>query len=480
MSSIKKNYFYNIVYQILNIVIPLITTPYVSRILGSDGVGSYSYAYSIAYYFVMFAMLGVNNYGNRTIASVSNDIQKRSKSFWGIYSFQLCVSVFIIFLYIAYVLFLGEDKTIGWIMLTFVLSAALDINWFYFGIEQFKITVIRNGIIRLSTIICIFLFVKTAEDVYIYSFVSVIGILVAQVILFLMVKKYVQPVKLSVNDITQHIKPNLVLFIPAISISLYKFTGKIMLGAMSTNSEVGYYESSDRIVQIPVALISALGGVMLPRITNMLANNQKEASLEYTKKSLIFTIFVSAPMSLGIMAVAKEFVPIFYGSGFDKCVDIFQILLPSCIFMAFANVVRTQYLIPHKKDNVYIISVVAGAVINLLINAILIPRLQSIGAAIGTLVAEITVCVIQCFCIRTEFRTLKYAIYSIPFILSSVIMYVLLRSLDFDFLGNTIALLIKIVIGVVVYVLFAGLTLIYAKKKGFLSKDVDETFSLSK
>ncbi len=467
MSSIKKNYFYNIVYQILNIVIPLITTPYVSRILGSGGVGRYSYAYSIAYYFVMFAMLGVNNYGNRTIAVASDDKQKRSKIFWGIYCFQLCVSVIVIILYVAYVLFIGEDKTIGWIMITFVISAGFDINWFYFGMERFKITVVRNSIVRLSTVLCTFLFVKTAADVYIYSFVSVIGILVAQIILLVMVRKYVQPVKLCAHDITQHIKPNLVLFVPVIAISLYKFMDKIMLGAMCIESEVGYYESCDKIVQIPVALISALGVVMLPRITNMLANNQEQASLEYTKKSLVFTIFVSAPMSFGIMAVAEEFVPIFYGRGFDKCIDVFQFLLPCCIFMAFANVIRTQYLIPYKKDRIYIISVIAGAVINLIVNAMLIPRLQSIGAAIGTLIAETTVCVVQCFCIRTEFRTIKYALYSMPFILSSVIMYFVLRILDFGNMGNILTLMLKIFIGVIVYIFFAGLTLLVAKKRKF-------------
>lgn len=465
MNSIKKNYFYNIVYQILNIVIPLITTPYVSRILGSDGVGRYSYAYSIAYYFVMFAMLGVNNYGNRTIAATSDDEEQRSKTFWEIYCFQIATSVIVISLYVIYILFISEDKIIGWIMLVFVISAGFDINWFYFGMEQFKITVMRNSVVRLTTVICTFIFVKSAEDVYIYSFVSVIGVLVAQVILLVMVKKYVSPVKLCLRDITKHIKPNFILFIPVIAISLYKFMDKIMLGAMCIESEVGYYESCDKIVQIPVAMIAALGGVMLPRITNMIANNQKQASLEYTKRSLIFTIFVSAPMSFGIMAVAKEFVPIFYGSGFDKCIDIFQVLLPCCIFIAFANVVRTQYLIPYKKDKVYIISVVTGAVINLIVNVLLIPKLQSVGAAIGTFIAESTVCIVQCLCIRKEFKTIKYALYSIPFILGSVIMYVIVRVLNFDRLGVVNALLIKILIGGVVYVLWVGGMLLIAKKK---------------
>ena len=464
MNLIKKNLIYNIFYQILIIIIPLITTPYVSRILGADGVGRYSYAYSIAYYFVTVAMLGVNNYGNRTIAAISDDRKKRSKVFWSIYCFQLFVALIVVFSYIFYVMFISLDKKISWIMLTYVLSALLDINWFFFGMEKFKVTVARNSAVKLLTVLCIFAFVRDSRDIYIYAFVSVAGMFLAQTILWIMLWKYVSPVKIVLSDVIPHIKPNLLLFIPTIAISLYKFMDKIMLGIMSTNSEVGYFESCEKILQIPIALITALGTVMLPRVSNMLANNQEKESLQYLRKSLIFTIFIVSPMSFGIMAVAREFVPIFYGVGYDRCVEIFQVIMPSCIFLAFANVIRTQYLMPHKKDRLYTMSVFAGAAVNIVVNFVLIPHYQSVGAAVATLAAEATVCFVQCWGIRKEINTLKYAIYAMPFLFASIVMYVVLGKMQLDMNSNLIALAVKILMGLFIYTVISGIIILIAAR----------------
>lgn len=465
VKNIKINLIYNSLYQILTMVIPLITTPYVSRVLGSNGIGRYSYAYAIACYFVMFAMLGVNNYGNRTIATVNEDKAKMSKYFWSIYAFQLIISIFVIIFYIMYVVLWGDDKTIGWIMLIYVISAVLDINWFFFGIEQFKITVIRNSLVKLLSVICIFIFVKTKNDVYTYAFVSVIGVLLSQIILWIMLKKYIRFTRITFKDIIPHIKPNLVLFIPVIAISFYNSMDKIMLGIMSTKTEVGYYGSCEKIIQIPIALITALGTVMLPRISNMLANKREKKTLQYLKKSLILTMFIAAPMSFGIMAVAKEFVPVFYGAGFSKCINIFQFLMPSCLFIAFANVIRTQFLIPHQRNKVYIVSVLAGAITNLLINLLLIPIFKSIGAAIGTLCAELIVCIVQCFYIRKEINTIKYFVYSLPSILMSIIMYIVLRLINLSELSNLSVLFVKIVIGTSIYAVFITLIVFLLRKR---------------
>ena len=463
--NIKRNFLYNTFYQILIIIIPLITTPYVSRVLGSEGVGRFSYSYAIAYCFVMFAMLGVNNYGNREIAAVNNNLEERSKRFWEIYSLQMAVSLIAIAAYIIYVVVLCEDKTIGWIMLCFVVSAAFDINWFYFGMEEFKITVARNSIVKLITVICIFVFVRTQEDVYIYCFVNVIGMLISQIVLWAVLKKYVNFHKVKAAAVVKHIKPNLTLFIPVIAISVYKYMDKIMLGMMTVKEEVGFYESCDKIVQIPVALITALGIVMLPRITNMIANQQSDEGLSYTKKSLVFTMFVASPMCFGIMAVAKEFVPVFYGAGFDKCIIVFQFLLPSCIFMAFANVVRTQILIPHQRDRVYVLSVVLGAVVNLVANILLIPYFQSVGAAIGTLAAEAAVCIVQCIYIRKDIKIIKYALYGLPFVISSIMMYCIVINLSFNSFTTLEELFVKILIGMGIYLICSLVIVAIAKHK---------------
>lgn len=465
-NNLKKNLLYNIFYQMLAIVTPLLTTPYVSRVLGSEGVGRFSYSYAIAYYFVIFSMLGINNYGNRTIALVRDDFKKRSETFWQIYSIQLISSVVMTFFYIIYVVLLGKDQIVEWMLLIYVLSAVLDINWFFFGMEQFQITVIRNSIVKLITIFSIFLFVKSSQDIYLYVFINVIGAFVPQIILWVMLLKYVTFEKQSLSNLKVHIKPILMLFIPIIAVTIYKFTAKIMLGAMTSVEEVGYFESTDKIIQVPVALITALGTVMLPRISNMIANHKIEESLNYIQKSLVLSIVLVTPMSMGIMAISKEFVPIFYGLGFEKCVTIFQIVMPSCLFLAFANVIRTQYLIPHQKDKVYIISVLCGAIINLGVNFILIPKYQSIGAGVGTLCAEATVCIIQCYIVRREVPILRSITYSLPFIALSFLMYVTLVSMKLANVSTLTSLLVKVVVGAIIYSLGSVIILFLSHRKG--------------
>lgn len=450
ISSIKKNLFYNFLYQILVVALPLITTPYISRILGANKIGLYSYAYSIAYYFVIFIMLGLNNYGNRTIAAVKNDKQKLSQSFFSIYYMQLITGIVMIVIYIIYGI-LSDSHLMYWIMLLYVISGAVDINWFFFGLEQFQLTVVRNTIIKIITTVCIFVFVKSSSDIYLYGVLMTLGILLSQLLLWPFVRRYVDFCKVSFKDVANHIRPNLVLFVPVIAVSLYKIMDKIMLGNMSSMTEVGLYESSEKVIQIPLALVASLGTVMLPRITNMIANNKDIKN--YFSYSISFAMFLSTSICFGIMAVADLFVPIFYGSGYEKCIILFQILLPSCIFLAFSDVLRTQYLIPLKKDKIFIQSVSLGAIVNIIINLFLIPQFQSIGAAIGTLMAEIAVCLYQAVRVRKEVDINKYFVQSLPFVISGILMYLVLIFIPNKNYNIIFLLLAKIFIGFFVYIL---------------------------
>lgn len=370
--------------------------------MGAEKIGIYSYAYSIATYFGLFILLGLNNYGNRTIASVRDDKDKLSKTFCSIYAMQLIMSLFVIIIYILYTLFLSSDRLMAWTQLIYLISVSLDINWFFFGMEQFKLTVSRNTIIKILNLIFIFVLVKNQSDLYIYGLIMVCGPLLSQLILWLFIKKYIIFRRVSLNDVYVHVKPNLILFIPVIAISLYTIMDRVMLGMMSSMTEVGYYENSNKLTQIPVMAISSLGTVMLPRISNMISNGRKEESIRYIQKSLILSILLSTSMAFGLCAVSNEFVPIFYGNGFGKCKNVISILVLSSIFISWANVIRTQYLIPNKKDKIYIVSVFLGAIVNVIINLILIPKLMSIGAAIGTICAEFSVCAYQTYKIKNE------------------------------------------------------------------------------
>ena len=445
--SVKKNFTYNVLYQILTIAIPIFTTPYISRTLGADALGQFSYAYSVTYYFILFAMLGVNNYGSRTIAAVRDDKNELSKTFWEIYVFQILLSIFSAIFYIVYIEFFCEDKLIGYLMVIYLIGTALDINWLFFGLEKFKITVTRNAIIKIATVVLIFLFIKIPEDVYLYTIFYAGGMLVSQLILWTFLSRYIKFTHITIHGVIRHIKPNVVLFIPVIAISLYKTMDKIMLGNLATTVEVGYYTSCEKLLAIPNGFITALGTVVMPRVSNLSANKQDDKARDFFYRSIIFSIACTSVMSFGIMGIAREFVPVFYGKGFDECIAIFQFLMPSCLFVGIANVVRTQYLIPYKKDKTYIISTFLGALVNLIANYILIPKYNAVGAAIGTLLAEAIVCIYQSVITYKQTGIILSVLRGFPFVIMALIMYFFIFNLNISIGSIIITLIIKIIIG---------------------------------
>lgn len=453
-TNAKKNFVYNSVYQLVAIAIPLITTPYVARVLGAESIGLYSYSHAIAYYFVMFIMLGLNNYGNRTIAFVRDDKKKLSTTFFEIYRMQLSVAAIAILCYCGFAT-LWINTTMSWIMLIYVISAALDINWFFFGLEQFKTTALRSSIVKVITTISIFIFVKNPDDIIIYSLINVLGLLASQLILWSRVRKYIDYVRSPLKNSLKHLKPNLVLFIPVIAISLYKMMDKVMLGSLSNLEQVGFYENTEKIIQVPLALATSLGTIMLPKISNLAAKNDHAKTRKYMEKSLYFATFLASSMCFGIMAVAKDFVPWYYGENYAPCMQLFQILMPSCLFLATANVIRTQYLIPYRQDKIYIASVIAGAFVNLVINALLIPEFGATGAAIGTLAAETCVCILQIALTWNKLKLTPTLVKSSIYIVIGIIMYLFISILPILSINSTINLLLKVLLGGILYLFLA-------------------------
>ena len=460
MSSIKKNFIYNIAYQILLLILPLITTPYISRVMGAEKIGIYSYSYSIAYYFGIFILLGLNNYGNTTIAKIRENKKEMSHKFWSIYFMQLVMGIIVSMLYFIYIVFFAPDKTIAVIQYMYLASFIFSINWFFFGIEQFKLTVTRNIIIKISTVLLIFLVVKNQGDLYKYAFILTMGTLLSEIALWPFLRKYVCWTKVGFKDVKEHIVPNLTLFVPIIAVSLYTTMDKIMLGMMSSMKELGFYENSNKLTAIPLAAINSLATVMLPRTSNMIANGKIGKSKEYIKKSLIFSMILSSTMAFGLAGITNEFVPIFYGDGYDTCKILIPILMISSIFISWANVIRTQFLIPNNKNKIFIISSFLGAIINIIANLILIPRLGGIGAAIGTLLAEMVVCLYQTYKVRKDLSIKKYIKHCIPIFLISMIMYICVFNITL-IVNNIVTLIVKIIVGITIVGLL--LSILYFK-----------------
>ena len=452
MSSLKKNLAYNVAYQILVIILPLITAPYVSRVLGADGLGTYSYIFSIVTYFGLFGMLGIANHGNRSVALVRDNRQKVSEAFSNTYIIQLCTTVIALLLYFLFIYcWFSGDKTIAYIESIIVLSYVLDITWFFFGLEQFAVTVTRNAIIKIATVVAIFIFVRSREDLWMYALIMSCGMLFSQIYLWLRIRKYADFCKPSWPQVKSNIKPVLMLFIPAIAYSIYKLLDKVMLGAMSSMSQVGLFDNAEKIINIPSSLITAFGTVMMPRITVLLGTGDEHRISYLNKISVRYFTLLVVGAAFGLAGICNVLAPVYFGSEFVGSAPIIAGLGFSLIFVTWANVIRTQYLIPNKLDKPYVISSVIGALANLAVNIILIPKFAGIGAMIGTIIAEFTVFFVQLILVRRSFPMSQYLqpvlfLFPIGMIMFAVVYWI------GAYMGNTIiTLIIQILVGGFLY-----------------------------
>lgn len=454
MKSIRKNFLYNAVYQLLVIVLPLITAPYVSRKLGATELGVYSYTYSVVYYFQLFAMLGISNHGNRSIAAIRDDRGKTSRVFCQIYSIQKITFTIAILLYLLYIYFFNIDNhAIALIQLIYLISGLMDISWFFFGLEEFKLTVTRNVIIKFMTTIFVLGFVDNANDTWKYALILAGGTLLSQGYLWAFIGKYRDKVKINVYELKEHIIPILTMFIPVLAYSIYKVLDKIMLGNMSSYDQVGFYQNAEKIISIPTGVITALGTVMLPRMANLMAHGENERVKSYIAVSFKVVTIIGSAIAFGLISISDLFVPVFFGTGYEECIDLIRFLSLIVFFMAWANVIRTQYLIPHHKDKIYLISTFAGAIVNLLINLALIPKYSATGAAVGTVFAEFSVMLIQVILVRKELPIIKYFLEQIPYLLIGTIMCILVYFVCVLMPTNIFALFISTLIGAVFYCL---------------------------
>ncbi len=402
--SLKVNLVYNIVYQVLQVLTPLIVSPYISRVLGADGVGIYSYTHSIANYFALACLLGVSYYGNRSIAACGDDKEKRSRLFWEITFLKFVISGIAIAIYCSYGAFVSDPtiRLCTFLQLLYILSSVFDINWFFFGLEEFKVTVTRWCIVKLLSVATIFIFVKDKSDLILYTVIMGGSFLLSELYLWWMARKRLCWVSPAWKQMWTHFLPMLLLFIPVLAVHLYRMMAKIMLGSMLDDSiamgQVGQYENAEKIIMVCLGVVAAMGNVMLPRMAKLNAKNDTATMHRYIGTSMKVMLCFSCAIAFGLLAVSRRFAPLYFGDEYVDCGKVLQLLAVCLLLMAWSNVIRTQYLIPCKRDRVYLVAVWSGAVVSISLNAILIPRYHAIGAALATLAAELVVCIIQTAC----------------------------------------------------------------------------------
>ena len=468
-ASVKANLFYNVAYQILLMITPIITSPYTSRVLGTEGLGIYSYTYSMASCFAIVGMLGVANYGNRTIAAVQLDKGERSKVFWNIFFIQVIATIITLIAYVVYILNLCPIKyrVISFIQIITVLCSMCDINWYFFGVEKFKLTVVRNSIVKLLNVVLIFVLVKDKTDTAVYTFIIVGSLLLSNLLIWPFLKNEVFWVKPTFREMKKHFKPMLILFIPIIAITLYNRMDKVMIGIFSSMTQNGLYENAEKIINIPKSLIAALGTVMLPRMTFLFTNGDNKSANIYIEKSMELVCASSSALMFGVAAIAPEFAPWFFGKEFAETSVIIMVIAPTIFFVSWANVIRTQYLIPLQLDSIYIKSVWLGAIINLIINTLLIPVKGAMGAVIGTDMAEFTVMLYQTLKVRKKLPIKSYILMGIPYFVAGIIMFILVRIVANYIHKDVAGVFIEMLVGVIVFLLVSLPVIFKRYKKDF-------------
>ncbi|GAE88928.1 flippase [Acetivibrio straminisolvens] len=448
----RKNVILMTIYEILVLILPFVTMPYVSRILGPEGVGLYAYSNSIVSYFVLISLLGIQLYGKREIAKVNHDEMTRSKVFFEIYLIQLIMSIISLGIYAFFILTTNDGiRTLLVIQLVILVSSCLNIDWFYFGIEKFKMTVTRNLLVKALSLVLIFVFIKEPGDLSKYVFIMSFSTFFSHFVMWFSLSKYVKRSKIDTHAVIKRFKPIVMLFIPVLAIQLFSIVDKTMLGLMADKQQVGFYENANRIARVPISIITSLGTVMLPRMTNLIANGQKQATERYIEKSLIFTMFLTFGCVFGIFGVADTFVPLFLGKSFAESASLVKVLSAILVFVSWGNVFRTQYILPKGMDTLYTKSVVYAAILNIILNAILIPVLQAFGAAIASVISEALICIYQLFKIRNEFKIIQYIKPCLKYLVSGMIMGAIVSITGSVLRGGAGTVLLQIAIGIFVY-----------------------------
>ncbi|MFJ7747982.1 flippase [Peribacillus sp. NPDC097295] len=402
MNKLFSNYIFTVIYQLVLMITPFITTPYVSRILKPEGVGIDAYVTSIVQLFIICTLLGIPLYGSRQIATKQNK-KEISKEFFSIYTFQLFSSIIILVLYFIFISLISDYKILFLIHIISFLATALDVSWYFYGTEQIKKVAIRNIFVRLLSIALVFILVKESTDLKVYILINVITLFIGQLIMWIPLVREITYVKIKIFDFKKHIRPIFMLFLPQIAVQIYILINRIILGNTSGETEVGFYNQANKIINLGLGVITSLGTIMLPRVSSEFSKGNIAAIKKYSKGTIQYVFFVTFPMIFGLIAVTPNFVGWFFGKGYESVSFLIILMSPIMLFVGMATVFGIQILVSTNQQNKYLFSVTVGAICSVLVNLILVSSLGSIATSISLLSAECIGALTQMYFTRKYF-----------------------------------------------------------------------------
>lgn len=427
--KVLKNYFYSAGYQLLVIIVPIITTPYVNRVLGPKGIGINTYSNTIIQYFTLFGSLGILLYGSRQIAYIRDSKYELSKQFYEIQIVHIIGMFVALLFFFIYWSFLAQYKDFMLIQSVNLVAAVFDISWFYQGLENFKVTVLKNTVVKLLCVALIFSLIHNPEDVGLYIFIYALSSLFGNLTLWTGLKKYLVKVPFKQLEPLKHLAPSISLFIPTVAVQIYQTFNKTLLGFFSGVTYAGYYFNADTIIKMLLYLVTAIGTVMLPHTSNAFASGKTDKVKSMMIFSANITTCVTVAFAFGISAISTNFAPLFFGRKFAVVGIAIMLESPVIYFAGLSSVIGAQYLIPTNQIKPYTFSLVLGAVVSLILDIILIPKLGLFGAIYATVIAEFVVLVYQTYFVVKNQQFHCHDLYQdlIKYIVSGIVMFILVK-----------------------------------------------------
>lgn len=468
MRKLQANFIYQFSYQLLAILLPLITAPYISRVLGAEGIGEYTYSYTIAYYFYTICMLGFDTHGQRVIASIQDNKSDRGIRFTEIFILQLLLTAFGSIFYVFYAFQLsGVRRTLALIQIIYVASSCTYIAWLYEGVEEFKNIAKRNTLIKIVSTILVFILVKKASDIWIYALIVAGSTFAGNIIFLTSMGKYVSFTKIKIRNVFKHLKPIIMVFIPQISITIFLQIDKLMLGWWSTTRELGYYQNAEKIINIPITLITTVGIVVMPRIVSLKCAGDNEKIKRFNALCMQILLIIGFGCMFGLIAISPDFTPWYFGKDFVDCVPIVTSLSVTIIFMVWENVLQKQYLVPFSRDRVVIICMGIAAVLNVILNVLLIPSMGAFGAIIGSIASHLVICVIESVILFKELPVFEYMKFGVAALIPGGVMMLSVSKIASLLPSDSMSvnILVEIVAGVLIYLVLTVLSLKLTKSE---------------
>ncbi|CAD5899712.1 oligosaccharide flippase family protein [Carnobacterium maltaromaticum] len=464
--KIVSNFIYQASYQLMMILLPIITIPIVSRALGAQGVGTWNFIYSIVSYFMLIGGLGLANYGVREIALVKNDKATLSKKFWELELFNAFFSLGILVVYLFLCLFL-PNKELYLILSISIFSVFLDISWFFSGIEDFKRITLSNICIRIVSFVCIVVFVRGKEDLIVYFIIQAGTTFCSQALFWFFLKGKIEFVRVSMKDIWQHFRPSLHFFIAKLSSTIFSNLNKTILGLMTSMSIVGIYSNSLMLVLMASSLVNALNVVLIPHMSSLMNEKNEQGMIATLQKSIHIQLYFTIAIMFGIIATNSHLIGWFFGSEFEQMKLVVPLLSLTVVFQSFYVAISTNYLIPKGELKTYNKSIFIGAFVSVMIDLILIPFIGIYGAVIGNLMGQFVVCILVGRRLIREttftFQVKQLIISLVAAISMSIVIIFLTKNLP----SKPWTTLVQLVLGCALYL---GLTIKVSPLKGLVKK----------